>query len=115
MTRVKRGSVARQYRKKILVLNKGFRGSHSTLIRTAKQQNMRALQYSYSDRKRRRRDFRRLWIKRINACVRVNDVCYSQFINKLKNNNIIINRKILAQICLKDSESFNTILNTTNF
>lgn len=103
MTRVKRGSVARQYRKKIIKMNKGFQGSHSILFRIVKQQNMRALQYSYFDRRKRRRDFRSLWIKRINAYNRSNKTCYSQFMNKLKNENILINRKVLSQICIRES------------
>ena len=102
MTREKRGSVARQYRKKIIKLNKGFQGSHSTLFRIVKQQNMRALQYSYFDRRKRRRDFRSLWIKRINAFTRVNKTCYSKFIYTLKIKNILINRKVLSQICIKE-------------
>lgn len=111
MTRVKRGSVARQYRKKLIKLNKGFRGSHSTLIRIVKQQNMRSLQYAYFDRRRRRRNFRSLWIKRINAYTRLKNTCYSEFISKLKNSSIVLNRKVLSQICIKDSTSFNKVLN----
>nr|UXD06247.1 ribosomal protein L20 [Eutreptia sp. CCAC 1914B] len=111
MTRVKRGSIARQYRKKILKLNKGFKGSHSTLFRVAKQQNMRSLQYAYFDRRRRKRDFRSLWIKRINASTRLRNMCYSQFIHKLKAINVFLNRKVLSQICIQDSKSFNVILN----
>lgn len=110
MTRVKRGSIARQYRKKIIKLNKGFIGSHSTLFRIAKQQNMRSLQYAYSDRKKRKRDFRSLWIKRINASSRLNNLCYSQLINKLKRTKIILNRKVLSQICIQDITSFNKII-----
>ena len=113
MTRIKRGSVAKQYRKKILKSNKGFYGSHSTLIRTAKQQNMRALRYSYCDRRRRRRDFRSLWIKRINSFARLyGNISYNQLKQKLTGKCIFINRKILAQICINDSKSFHAIMNT---
>ena len=84
MTRVKRGNVARKRRKKILKLAKGFRGSHSTLFRTANQQVMKALRNSYRDRRKRKRDFRRLWITRINAAVRQHGMSYSQFIGKMK-------------------------------
>lgn len=110
MTRVKRGSIARQYRKKILKFNKGFIGSHSTLFRIAKQQNMRSIRYAYSDRKKRKRDLRSLWIKRINASSRLNNICYSQFLNKLKKTKIMLNRKILSQICTQDLKSFNHII-----
>lgn len=106
MSRVKRGSVAKKYRKKILKFNKGFVGSHSVLYRTAKQQNMRALRYSYIDRKKRKREFRKIWIKRINSASRYQNQHYSLFINKLKKSKILLNRKILAQLCLYDSASF---------
>jgi ribosomal protein L20 len=110
MTRVKRGSIARQYRKKILKFNQGFIGSHSILFRIAKQQNIRSIRYSYSDRKKRKRDFRSLWIKRINASSRLNNICYSQLINKLQKTKIMLNRKILSQICIQDMKSFNQII-----
>jgi len=84
MTRVKRGNVARKRRKKILKLAKGFRGSHSTLFRTANQQVMKALRSAYRDRKNRKRDFRRLWITRINAAARLHGLSYSQLMGNLK-------------------------------
>nr|UXD06432.1 ribosomal protein L20 [Eutreptiella sp. CCMP1594] len=111
MTRIKRGSVAKKYRKKILKFNKGFVGSHSVLYRTANQQHMRALRYSYFDRRKRKRGMRRLWIKRINAAVRLKDFCYSDFICKLKQSSIVLNRKILSQLCLFDLKSFDYLLN----
>jgi large subunit ribosomal protein L20 len=111
MTRVKRGSIARKFRKKVLNLNKGFVGSHSTLIRTAKQQSIRSLRYSYFDRKVRKRFFRTLWIKRINSFVRVKNSSYSQFMHKLKLSNIFLNRKIISHICLTDQISMKEILN----
>lgn len=106
MTRVKRGNVARKRRKKILKLAKGFRGSHSSLFRTANQQVMKALRNAYRDRRKRKRDFRRLWITRINAAARQNGISYSQLIGKMKKANIQINRKMLAQMAVLDPKSF---------
>jgi len=110
MTRVKRGNVARKRRKKILKLAKGFRGSHSTLFRTANQQVMKALRNAYRDRRKRKRDFRRLWITRINAAARQNGVSYSQLIGLMKKANIQINRKMLAQLAVLDIASFNKVV-----
>jgi large subunit ribosomal protein L20 len=106
MTRVKRGNVARKRRKKVLKLAKGFRGSHSKLFRTANQQVMKALRNAYRDRRKRKRDFRRLWITRINAAARQQGLSYSQFINKLKIADIQLNRKILAQLAILDPQVF---------
>ena len=100
MARVKRGNVARKRRKKVLKLAKGFRGSHSKLFRTANQQVMKALRYAYRDRRRRKRDFRRLWITRINAAARLQGMSYSRLIGQLKKSNVEINRKMLAQMAL---------------
>ncbi len=112
MTRVKRGNVARKRRKKILKLAKGFRGSHSTLFRTANQQVMKALRNAYRDRRKKKRDFRRLWIARINAAARSQGMNYSQLTNKLKKANIQLNRKMLAQIAAKDPDTFLKIIQT---
>ncbi|MEO1377875.1 MAG: 50S ribosomal protein L20 [Cyanobacteria bacterium J06635_10] len=109
MARVKRGNVARKRRKKILKLAKGFRGSHSTLFRTANQQVMKALRYAYRDRKKRKRDFRRLWIARINAAVREHGMSYSKFMGYLKKSNIEINRKMLAQMAVLDPDGFTKV------
>ncbi|MBD2425760.1 50S ribosomal protein L20 [Phormidium sp. FACHB-1136] len=106
MARVKRGNVARKRRNKILKLAKGFRGSHSKLFRTANQQVMKALRYAYRDRRNRKRDFRRLWITRINAAARLHDVSYSQLMGQLKKANIEINRKMLAQMAVLDPDGF---------
>ncbi|MEG3436023.1 50S ribosomal protein L20 [Pannus brasiliensis CCIBt3594] len=106
MTRVKRGNVARKRRKKILKLAKGFRGSHSKLFRTANQQVMKALRNAYRDRRKRKRDFRRLWITRINAAARQQGVSYSQLTGQLKKANILINRKMLAQLAVLDPAAF---------
>jgi large subunit ribosomal protein L20 len=109
MTRVKRGNVARKHRKKILKLAKGFRGSHSTLFRTANQQVMKALRSAYRDRKKRKRDFRRLWIVRINAAARQHGMSYSQLMGNMKKANIQLNRKMLAQMAVTDPASFSKV------
>ena len=88
MTRVKRGNVARKRRNKILDLNRGFRGSHSTLFRTAQQRSLKALSSSYSDRRKKKRDYRRLWIRRINAGSRPAGMTYSVFIHALKTESV---------------------------
>jgi len=110
MTRVKRGNIARKRRKKILKLAKGFRGSHSKLFRVAKQQVFKALKYSYIDRKKKKRYYRRLWIVRINASVRLYDLSYSQFINFLKKSKIALNRKMLAQLSIMDINAFEFLI-----
>lgn len=109
MTRVKRGNVARKRRNKILKLAKGFRGSHSTLFRTANQQVMKALRSAYRDRRNRKRDFRRLWITRINAAARLHGMSYSQLMGNLKKANIELNRKMLAQLAVLDPASFSKV------
>lgn len=110
MARVKRGNVARKRRKKILKLAKGFRGSHSKLFRTANQQVMKALRYAYRDRRRRKRDFRRLWIIRINAAARLHGLSYSRLMGQLKKANIELNRKMLAQMAVLDPEGFTKVV-----
>ncbi len=110
MTRVKRGNVARKRRKKILKLAKGFRGSHSKLFRTANQQVMKALRNAYRDRRKRKRDFRRLWITRINAAARQEGISYSQLTGQLKKANIEINRKMLAQLAVLDPAAFTEVV-----
>lgn len=110
MTRVKRGNVARKHRNKILKLAKGFRGSHSKLFRTANQQVMKALRNAYRDRKKKKRDFRRLWITRVNAAARIHGISYSQLIGGLKKANIQLNRKMLAQLAIQDAVSFEQIV-----
>lgn len=110
MTRVKRGNVARKKRNKVLKLAKGFNGSHSKLFRVANQQVMKALRYAYVGRKRKKRDFRKLWITRINAASRLNDINYSRMISLLKQNNIALNRKMLAQLAIIDNNTFVKVL-----
>nr|YP_009315768.1 Ribosomal protein L20 [Trichogloeopsis pedicellata]SCW24426.1 Ribosomal protein L20 [Trichogloeopsis pedicellata] len=110
MTRVKRGSVARKRRKRVLKLAKGYRGSHSKLFRISKQQVMKALRYSYVGRKRKKREFRRLWICRINAASRLNNLNYSSFMYMLKKANIGLNRKMLAQMAVLDPHGFEDLV-----
>lgn len=112
MVRVKRGNVARKRRQKILSLASGFRGAHSVLFRVANQQVMKALRYSYLDRKKKKRIFRRIWISRINAAARINQISYSQFIKKLKESNIDLNRKMLSQIAVFDAATFQSLINS---
>jgi large subunit ribosomal protein L20 len=114
MARVKRGNVARKRRKKILKLAKGFRGSHSKLFRTANQQVMKALRYAYRDRRNRKRDFRRLWITRINAASRMHGLSYSKLISQLKQADIDLNRKMLAQMAVLDPVGFAKVVEVAN-
>jgi large subunit ribosomal protein L20 len=110
MSRVKRGNVARQRSKKVLKLAKGFRGSHSKLFRTANQQVMKALRNAYRDRRKRKRDFRRLWITRINAAARMHDLSYSKLTHQLKKAEIGLNRKMLAQLAMVDPQAFEKVV-----
>ncbi len=112
MPRVKRGNVARKRRKKILKLAKGFRGSHSKLFRTANQQVMKALRNAYRDRRKRKRDFRRLWITRINAAARSYGMSYSQLMGKLKKADVQLNRKMLAYLAMMDTDAFAKVIET---
>lgn len=107
--RVKRGFKARKRRNKILKLAKGFRGGKSKLFRTAADAVDKALMYSYRDRRARKRDFRRLWIARINAAARMNDLSYSKFMHGLKTANIELDRKVLADLAVSDPEGFASI------
>ena len=113
MVRVKRGNVARKRRKKILQLAKGYRGAHSRLFRVANQQVMKALRYSYVGRKQKKRMFRRIWITRINAASRVKGLSYSRLIHNFKRSNIELNRKMLAQIAVLDSTTFNELIDVS--
>nr|YP_009687310.1 ribosomal protein L20 [Hippophae rhamnoides subsp. yunnanensis]QDW76057.1 ribosomal protein L20 [Hippophae rhamnoides subsp. yunnanensis] len=102
MTRIKRGYIARRRRTKIRLFASSFRGAHSRLTRTITQQKIRALVSAHRDRGRQKRDFRRLWITRINAVIRSNDIYYSynNFIHNLYKRQLLLNRKILAQIAI---------------
>ena len=110
MTRVKRRNVSRNRHKKILKMTQGFRGSSSILFRTAKQQNMKALRYSYRDRNQRKREFRHLWITRMSAALRVYRIRYSKFICALKKSKCVLNRKMLSQLALRDSQAFKQLI-----
>lgn len=106
MPRVKRGVTARRKKKKILKLASGYRGARSRLNRTAQEAVDKAGNYAYRDRRARKREFRALWISRINAAVRMHNLSYSKFINGLKKAGVEINRKILSDLAIKDPASF---------
>jgi large subunit ribosomal protein L20 len=110
MARVKRGSTARKRHKKVLKLTKGFRGSLSKLYRPAKQALLHALTNSYRDRRLKKRDFRGLWIARINASLEMQGVSYSRFMGNCKAKNVEINRKVLADLAIAKPEVFNEIV-----
>jgi large subunit ribosomal protein L20 len=107
--RIKRGFKARRRRNKVLKLASGFRGGRSKLYRTAADSVDKALMYAYRDRRVRKRDFRKLWIARINAAVRMNDLSYSKFIHGLKLANIQLDRKVLADLAISDPAGFSQI------
>ncbi|MFT4195938.1 50S ribosomal protein L20 [Ottowia sp.] len=106
MPRVKRGVTARARHKKVLALAKGFRGRRKNVYRVAKQAVMKAGQYAYRDRRNKKRDFRRLWIARINAAARECGITYSQFINGMNKAGIALDRKVLADIAVHDKAAF---------
>ena len=110
MARIKRGVAAHAKHKKVLKSAKGYYGSKSTLFRTANQAVIKSMTYSYIGRKRRKRDFRKLWIARINAATRQNGLNYSKFISGLKKANIDINRKMLSEMAIHDPESFTKLV-----
>jgi len=109
MARVKTGVVRRRRHKKVLKLARGFFSARHKHFRKAKEQLERSLVYAYRDRRRKKRDFRRLWIVRINAACRLNDISYSRFIAGLKKANIELDRKILANMAMNDAEAFATV------
>jgi len=111
MPRVKNSVVTRKRRKKILKLAKGYFGSKRTLYRTANEQVMRALNYAYIGRKQRKRDFRKLWIQRINAAAKLNGFKYSKLIHGLSLAGVEINRKMLADVAMNDAETFTELVN----
>nr|YP_009048044.1 50S ribosomal protein L20 [Nymphaea mexicana]YP_009415010.1 ribosomal protein L20 [Victoria cruziana]YP_009485244.1 ribosomal protein L20 [Euryale ferox]YP_009567928.1 ribosomal protein L20 [Nymphaea lotus]YP_010167233.1 ribosomal protein L20 [Nymphaea rubra]YP_010167401.1 ribosomal protein L20 [Nymphaea tetragona]YP_010167567.1 ribosomal protein L20 [Nymphaea odorata]YP_010250613.1 50S ribosomal protein L20 [Nymphaea hybrid cultivar]YP_053178.1 ribosomal protein L20 [Nymphaea alba]Q6EW len=111
MTRVRRGYIARRRRRKIRLFASSFRGAHSRLTRTATQQKIRALVSSHRGRGRQKRDFRRLWITRINAVTRENGVPYSRLIHDLRKKQLLLNRKILAQIAISNRNCLYMISN----
>ena len=112
MARIKGAVVTRRRHKKILKLAKGYRGAKSKLFRTANEAVMKSLVYAYIGRKQKKRNFRQLWITRINAAARMNDISYSKFMNGLKKAGITLNRKVLADMAVSDPEAFKALVET---
>ena len=111
MPRVKGGSVTRQRRKKVIKLAKGYYGSKHTLYKVANQQVMKSLMYAFRDRRNKKRDFRKLWITRINAAARMNGLSYSRLMHGLKLAGIEVNRKMLAELAVSDAAAFTELAN----
>ncbi|MFA9397573.1 MAG: 50S ribosomal protein L20 [Clostridiaceae bacterium] len=111
MARVKRAKNARKYHKKVLKLAKGYYGGRGKLFKTANETVIRALRNSYVGRKNKKRDYRKMWIARINAATRANDLSYSRFMNGLKLAGVDINRKMLSEIAINDPKAFTEIVN----
>ena len=114
MPRVTKSVTARAKHKKVLTATKGHYGARSRLFRTAKQSNIKSLQYAFRDRKNRKRAFRALWISRINAASRAIGISYSKLISGMTSNNIIIDRKILSDIAIHDPSTFEKIVQSAN-
>lgn len=110
MARVKGGYVTRRRRKKVLKLAKGYFGAKHRLYKTANQQVMKSLMYAYRDRRQRKRNFRRLWISRINAAARNNGLSYSRLMHGLKAADIQVNRKMLADLAVNDKQAFTSLV-----
>ena len=111
MARIKGGMNAKKKHKRVLKLAKGYRGARSKQYRVAKQSVMRALEESYTGRKQRKRQFRQLWIARINAAARLNGLSYSKFMYGLKLAEVNVNRKMLSEMAINDPEGFATLVN----
>ncbi|KYC66467.1 50S ribosomal protein L20 [Heyndrickxia coagulans] len=111
MPRVKGGTVTRRRRKKVLKLAKGYYGSKHTLFKVANQQVMKSYMYAYRDRRQKKRDFRKLWITRINAAARINGLSYSRLMHGLKQAGIEVNRKMLADLAVNDAQAFVELAN----
>lgn len=110
MVRVKKGSVAKNHRRRVLKFAKGFKGTHSRLFRVANGQVMKAFVYSYVGRKQRKRDFKKLWICRVNAAVRLEGLNYSKYRNLLKSASVTMNLKMLAQLSILDPAAFSATI-----
>ena len=110
MARVKGGTIHRARRKKVMKLAKGYFGSKHRLYKTAKEQVMHSLTYAYRDRRQKKRDFRKLWITRINAACRLNEISYSKFINGLSKAGVEINRKMLSEIAIDNPAYFTELV-----
>ncbi len=111
MTRVKKGFTKHRRHKKVLKFAKGYRASNSKLFRVANQQMMKALSDSFAHRRKKKGDFRKLWITRINAAARLNDISYSRMMNGLSKAGISINRKMLAELAVNDAAAFTALAN----
>lgn len=111
MARVKGSNIHKNRRKKVLKLAKGYFGSKHKLYKTAKEQVMHSLKYAYRDRKQNKREMRKLWIVRINAACRMNDISYSKFISGLNKAGVAINRKMLSEIAIDDATAFTNLVN----
>lgn len=114
MSRTKRGNIAKKRRYKILKLAKGFQNSQSKLFSSANQQVMKALKYSYNDRRKKKLHFKKLWIKRINITCQINGTNYNRTVKRLKENKIILNRKIISKILTIDKETTELINKSEN-
>ena len=112
MARVKGGNIHKNRRNKVLKLARGYFGSKHKLYKTAKEQVMHSLKYAYRDRRQNKREMRKLWITRINAACRMNDISYSKFISGLNKAGIAINRKMLSEIAIDDAKSFTKLVET---
>ena len=114
MARVKGGNVSKNRRRKVLKQAKGYFGSKHRLYKTAQEQLFHSGAYAYRDRKQNKRNFRKLWITRINAACRLNEISYSKFINGLTKAGITINRKMLSEIAINDPAAFTELVNVAN-
>ena len=112
MPRVKGGTVTRKRRNRVLKLAKGYYGSKHRLYKVANQQVMKSFNYAYRDRRQKKRDFRKLWIARINAAARINGLSYSRLMHGLKLAGIEVNRKMLSELAISDAKSFTELANT---
>lgn len=110
MPRIKRGVTAHARHKKVLKLARGYRGAKSKLYKTANEQLIKSLAYAYRDRRNKKREFRKLWIARINAAARINGISYSRLMNGLKQAGVEVNRKMLAELAVQDAQAFGKLV-----
>ena len=114
MARVKTGPYRRQHHKKVLKITKGQFGTRHRLFRRANEAMLKSMWYAYRDRRQRKRDLRRLWIARINAAARLNGTTYSRLIHAMKDNQIVLNRKMLADLAVRDPQAFSAVVAQAN-
>jgi large subunit ribosomal protein L20 len=114
MARVKTGPYRRQHHKKVLKITKGQFGTRHRLFRRANEAMLKSMWYAYRDRRQRKRDLRRLWIARINAAARLNGTTYSRLIHAMKDNQIVLNRKMLADLAVRDPQAFAAVVTQAN-